>query len=319
MQWAEPWFGVTTDFDLYIINIASTDSVTGISQNVNATTQKPFEFASFTAGNTSALQLPDRHRPDAGHRDAADQVGQLRQRSRLDQRASSTRSRPAATRSGRRSSATTASADAQTVGAVPFSDSSVVEPYSSRGPVTHLFGPVAGVTPAAALGSPQVISKPDVVATDAAQNTFFGTNVGGGLFRFFGTSQASPHAAGVAALQLSAEPSLRQAEVKSNQKSTAVPVGSGGPLVAGSGLIDARGGPDRRRSTLRRRYDQEEAPPRRRSRRRRSSRSPSEPGATLACTSTGGRPRTVLGPADVQGQAGQAQADRFRPPTSPAT
>ena len=35
------------------------------------------------------------------------------------------------------------------VGAVPFSNSSAVEPYSSRGPVTHYFGPVKGTSPAA--------------------------------------------------------------------------------------------------------------------------------------------------------------------------
>ena len=60
-------------------------------------------------------------------------------------------------------------------GAVPFNDSTTVEPYSSRGPVTHYFGPVNGTTPAPPLGTPKTIQKPDVVATDGGANTFFGS------------------------------------------------------------------------------------------------------------------------------------------------
>ena len=238
LQWAEPWFGVNTDFDLYILNTAA-DTVPGFSQNVNGTTQKPFEFSSFTAGTTTALnykivigRMSGTGTPRIKWINSDNGAGSI---SALEYPVSAGGDTVGPTIFGHNGAAA-----AQTIGAVPFSDSTVVEPYSSRGPVTHLFGPVNGVTPAASLGSPQVISKPDVVATDAAQNTFFGANIGGGLFRFSGTSQASPHAAAVAALQLSAEPSLSQAEVKSNQKTTAVPVGSAGPLVAGSGLIDAR-------------------------------------------------------------------------------
>ena len=125
-------------------------------------------------------------------------------------------------------------AGAQTVGAVPYFDSSTIEPYSGRGPVMHLFGPVNGVTPAPPLASAEVLDKPDVVATDGGINSFFGSGN-----RFFGTSAAAPHAAAVAALQLAAEPSLSAVEVKAKQRSTAVPVGSFGPLAAGAGLIDA--------------------------------------------------------------------------------
>ena len=37
---------------------------------------------------------------------------------------------------------------AQTLGAVPFNNSATIENFSARGPVTHLFGPVVGTTPA---------------------------------------------------------------------------------------------------------------------------------------------------------------------------
>ncbi len=239
MQWAQPWFGVSTDFNIYVINL-TTNSIEANSTNVNATTQKPFEFAAFSPGSTAAFnyQVVIGRMPGSAATPRIKWVNS-------DNGAGSIAALEYPTSAGGDTVGPTifghnGSVDAQTVGAVPFSNSGVVESYSSRGPVTHLFGPVSGLTPAAPLGSPQVINKPDVVATDAAQNSFFGSNFGGGLFRFFGTSQASPHAAAVAALQLSAEPSLTQAQMKNNQKSTAVPVGSSGPLVAGSGLIDAR-------------------------------------------------------------------------------
>jgi subtilisin family serine protease len=229
---------VNTDFDLYLVNTLS-GTVAASSQSVNGTTQKPFEFAAFLPGNPALLnyqvvigRMSGTGTPRIKWVNSDNGSGSI---NGLEYPVSANGDTVGPTIFGHNGAANT-----QTIGAVPFSDSSTVESYSSRGPVTHLFGPVDGVTPAAALGSPQVINKPDVVATDAAQNTFFGTNVGGGLFRFFGTSQASPHAAAVAALQLSAEPTLTQTEVKDNQKSSAVPVGSLGPLVAGSGLIDAR-------------------------------------------------------------------------------
>ena len=50
--------------------------------------------------------------------------------------------RPAATSSARRSSATPAPAARSAVGAVRYNNGSAPEPFSSRGPVTHYFGPV---------------------------------------------------------------------------------------------------------------------------------------------------------------------------------
>ncbi len=124
---------------------------------------------------------------------------------------------------------------AQTVGAVPFNNSAAMEPFSSRGPVTHLFGPVQPTGAAPALGAPQVLSKPDVSATDRGINTFFGSGN-----RFSGTSAAAPHAAAVGALQLAANPALTNAQVMAAQRATARPVGASGPFDMGAGLIDAR-------------------------------------------------------------------------------
>src|SRR4029077_14707261 len=75
------------------------------------------------------------------------------------------------------------SAVVNTIAAVNWGESNIApkapEPYSSRGPVTHYFGPVEGTEPAAELATPEVLSKPDMTATDCASTTFFGQLVPG--------------------------------------------------------------------------------------------------------------------------------------------
>ncbi len=77
------------------------------------------------------------------------------------------------------------------------------EPFTSAGPTPILFDPI---------GTPilEVRAKPDLVAPDGGNNTFFGFDIpdpGDGsdmdsFPNFFGTSAATPHAAGVGALAL---------------------------------------------------------------------------------------------------------------------
>jgi hypothetical protein len=129
-------------------------------------------------------------------------------------------------------------ASAISVAAVPFNNSAKVEPYSSRGPVTHYFGPVEGAAPALPLGSPEAVPKPDVAATDCGATTFFARR-SGSTWRFCGTSAAAPHAAAVAALVRQAKPTLSQQQVREAITETATPVGSFGANAAGAGLVDA--------------------------------------------------------------------------------
>ena len=96
--------------------------------------------------------------------------------------------------------------DAISVGAAPFNNSAVVEPYSSHGPVTHYFGPAKSNWPRRRWPQPLEITKPDLVATDCGLTTFFVPTPTPGINRFCGTSAAAPHAAAVAALMRDREP-----------------------------------------------------------------------------------------------------------------
>jgi hypothetical protein len=135
-----------------------------------------------------------------------------------------------------------AAAGAISTGAIRFNTTAAPEPFSSRGPVTHLFGPVDGATPAEPLAEAETISKPDLTATDGGINTFFGAPVSGG-YRFYGTSAAAPHAAAVAALVRDGAPEASAAEVREALTATALqigPAGAYGAFDVGAGMIDAQ-------------------------------------------------------------------------------
>jgi subtilase family protein/Big-like domain-containing protein len=236
LQWAEPRSGVASDFDLYLLNSAG-NQISAESHNVNATTQMPFEFAALTAGSTGTREVVVVRK--------AGTTGTPRMKFVVGNNGVEITSFEYPADSGGDVIGPSifghnGTAKAQTVGAMRFDVLNAPERYSSRGPVTLYFGPVSGSSPAAPLAQPLVLSKPDVTATDGGANTFFGSNAGGGTFRFFGTSAAAPHAAAVAALQLQGNPGLTPTQVKDAQKTTADAIGAFGPFAVGAGLVDAR-------------------------------------------------------------------------------
>lgn len=236
LQWAQPWGGVTTDLDAYLLD-AEGHLLAPRGTNNNVKEQRPVEVFQwrnesatektvqlvinrFSGGNprlkfillqngggVSGTEYP--------HSGGGDVVG------------------PAIYgHAGARA--------AITVGAVPYSNPTRIERYSSRGPATHYFGPVKGSGAAASLSEAEVISKPDVAATDCGRTTFFSAEPAKepGIWRFCGTSAAAPHAAGVAALAIEAGASgpTGIAEVLAGTGRT---VGSFGACAAGGGLLDA--------------------------------------------------------------------------------
>jgi subtilisin family serine protease len=236
LQWAEPWFGVETDLDAFLLGGTGKILAASFEENSGSEgTQRPVEILQWenpsnssvtvslainrfsgedprlkfillqSGGGVSAVEYPESSGGDVvgptifGHAGAASAIS---------------------------------------VAAVPFDDSDEIESYSSRGPVTHYFGPVEGTTPAPALGSPEELDKPDLAATDCGATTFFAF-LSAGTWRFCGTSAAAPHAAAVAALVRQAKPSLPEQQVRDVLTETAAPVGTFPPEAAGAGLVDA--------------------------------------------------------------------------------
>ena len=127
----------------------------------------------------------------------------------------------------------------------------VLESYSSAGGDPILFD-----TSGKRLASPQIRQKPDFVGPDGVNTSFFGFPLAGSGFNdtstvvqcqndaaynnFFGTSAATPHAAGVAALMRQANSALTPAQIYSALQSTALPMGSPSPdYLSGYGFIQA--------------------------------------------------------------------------------
>lgn len=227
LQWDEPWNGVNTNLDLYLLNSAGT-AISYQSTTNNATSQTPFEIVAPAAGT---YQLVIKRAAGAGT-------------PRLKFIVTQGGSMTAAEYHGTGSNPATddlvgpaifghnGAANAISVAAYNFANSSTPEGFTSHGPLTLYHGPVSGTTPAPAI-TPQTLAKPDLAASDCGADTFFG----GGSF--CGTSAAAPHAAGVVALARQAEPGATRAQILSALTSTHQPTGAFGHDIVGSGLIDA--------------------------------------------------------------------------------
>ncbi len=113
--------------------------------------------------------------------------------------------------------------DVVAVGAVGVSTPGTIEPFSSNGPVTHLFP------------SRTVVQKPDICAPDRVAVS----GAGGFKSVFVGTSAASPHIGALCALIWSARPELSAAAIRAALFSSAVDLGTAGrDSVYGWGRAD---------------------------------------------------------------------------------
>ncbi len=255
LQWAQPWNGVVNDIDLYLLDGtgAPLAPLGGTSDNVGGS-QKPTEILQWE----NLTPLPKEvqlviDRCFSSEKEAEEEKGC--NPSPKIVKAAKPRIKFALLQNGGGVSATEypKSSGGDVVGPTVFghagaasaiataavnAGSGKLETYSSRGPVTHLFGPVSGVAPAPPI-VPQTIAKPDLAAIDCNRTSFFATETSPGIFRFCGTSAAAPHAAAVAALLGEANPSLTPAETLAALKTTASPVAGAGPDGVGAGLVNA--------------------------------------------------------------------------------
>ena len=237
LQWAEPWNGVLTDLDAVLLSASGSKVLTG-SVEANSGfkgTQRPVEIVEWTNETKASetVQLVINHYSGLSPRLKFILMENGAGVSATEYPVSSGGDVVGPTVAGH-----AGAASAISVGAVPFDNSAKPESYSSRGPVTHYFGPVTGETPALPLVLPEEVAKPDLAATDCGATTFFAF-LTGGTWRFCGTSAAAPHAAAVAALVRQAKPTLPEQQVRDALTGSASPVGSFGPDAVGAGLVNA--------------------------------------------------------------------------------
>ncbi len=237
LQWAEPWEGVETDLDAFLLGPKGSVVSASFADNV-LESKKPFELVSWENETGAAANVWLVINRFAGS-------GDPRLKFALMQNGGGVTATEYETSAGGDVVGPTifghnGSEGAISVGAVPYDNDGVPEVYSSRGPVTHYFGPVSDAVAAPPLGSPQLLDKPDVVATDGGANTFFGS-CEEDAWRFFGTSASAPHAAAVAALEREAAAGATNVEIEEAMEKSARPVGLFPPTAIGAGLIDAVG------------------------------------------------------------------------------
>ncbi len=249
LQWAEPWYGVATDLDAYLLDgeghVVSEYEV-GEGTQDNLVTEVPMEFLEWENTTSSSEQV-------------FLTIGRCSGTCNPEASAVATpRLKFALLENGRGVSATeyprsegedtvgptiyghAGSAAAITLGAVNWgqgAEPAEPERYSSRGPVTHYFGPVKNTTPAEP--ETEEIEKPNLTATDCASTTFF-ARPSGGAYSFCGTSEAAPHAAAVAALMQQGNAGATPAEITEAMESSATEFTTVEPPAAvGAGLLNA--------------------------------------------------------------------------------
>jgi subtilisin family serine protease len=270
LQWAQPWNGVTTDLDMFLLN--EKEELVGRAFNTPNTEpgrQQPYEFIPFE-GEIGKGKKEEKMQVVVARCDQACGEGRAEEEIEGEKPYEGTvggddgtpRLKVAIFNNGGGVSETeytptevegtetvvgptifghTAATSAISVAAINVGTDEEPEEYSSRGPVVHLFGPVNGTEAAPPIGE-ETIAKPNVTASDCGSTTFFfGFSEGG--FHFCGTSAAAPHAAAVAALIRSANPGASNAEVRADLEATARPVGTSlfeyGPEAVGAGMVDA--------------------------------------------------------------------------------
>jgi Ca2+-binding RTX toxin-like protein len=116
-----------------------------------------------------------------------------------------------------------------TVAAAPENNDTTGEIFSSHGPGVVYYSASGQLLP-----TPEILYKPDITAVDGNNTTI------SQLSPFYGTSAATPAAAGVGALMLQENSRLTASDVKDLLEDSAIHIGaSGHNAITGAGLIQA--------------------------------------------------------------------------------
>lgn len=225
LQWSDPWGQSSNDYDLYVLNSAGNAVIASSTdfQNGNA---DPIELVAPQAANSQVIVVQYSGQPRYLHLNILG--GQL------------------ATNTGGQTWGHSAAVNAFSVAAVSAKGrinlftggaENPVETFSSDG-WRRVFYRADGtpITPGIFLSyGGSVRQKPDIAGADGVKTTLPSP-----LNRFYGTSAAAPHAAGVAALLKSFRPSLTSAQIRSILTSTTLDIEAGGvDKDSGYGIVMA--------------------------------------------------------------------------------
>ena len=197
VHWYEPYGAVTTDLDTYFVDPVGRTIITG-DETDNLQNDLPFATMSVTNNGGTAAPVGFAMNRFAGTRTPFVKyiiVTNFANDLRVDDYA---------TNSGTIGPDSAGAKGALAVAAVAAADPGTNDPedFSSRGPLRRFFN-ANGVR----LGAPEVRGKPEIAAADRVSTTV------PGFATFPGTSAAAPHAAAIAALVKSADPSLTVDEI----------------------------------------------------------------------------------------------------------
>jgi hypothetical protein len=240
LQWAEPWEGVETDLDAVLLD-ANGNFLTDSAES-NEETQRPLEIVQWAnkSASTQTVQLVINRFSGPGARLKFILLQNGGGVSGVEYPRSGGGDVVGPTIMGH-----AGAASAISVGAMRYEprpgEGEEPEFYSSRGPVTYLFEPAEGAGAALPVpGGEEVLSKPDVTATDCGGTTFFAV-FAESEWHFCGTSAAAPHAAGAIALMRQAAPLASPELLRESLVGTGSPIGAFGSCAIGGGLVETVG------------------------------------------------------------------------------
>ena len=222
MFWAEALGHAASDYDVYIFDSAG--NLLNFSQNVQDGNDDPYERLDMTRSGTGYRIAVVRYSGEPRYFQVSALGGRFK---------NSTDGLPAWATPGI-SRGHSAAADAFSVAAAPANTaySSALEPgdpANPRGPFPEVFtsaqlperftsdGPRRIFFAADGTPAPQVRQKPEITAADGVV-----TSLSAPFARFFGTSAAAPHAAAIAGLVLSGNPTLTENELREAFAGTAL-------------------------------------------------------------------------------------------------